>query len=959
MFSGMIEVLWLSLFAAHPPVNKMPLRPGDPTMKSIQPLLPLSHPDDTPAKDPDSQRPQAPRLDGQTVYVVDAHSLIYQTFHAMSEMSGPAGQPIGALFGFIRDLIELTRSRKVDYLICAFDAKGPTFRHEEYPDYKIDREAMPDDLRPQIDAIHRWLDALGIMQVEAPGFEADDILATIAHQAVELGADCVLVTNDKDARQLISDQVRLLLVRKSRLLDREAVVDDWGIAPEQVVDMQALWGDPSDNIPGVEGIGKKTASELLQKYGSIEGIYEHIGQINGPKRRERLRAGRDLVELSRRLVRLRTDVPIAINWEEARVGPLDRDAIVELCREYGFRQIARDLLGEVVDLEPDWKTDYRTISTEDELAALASRLLSVERITVDTETTSVWPRWADIVGLSLAWSDGEACYIPIRSPLGEPQLGWSLVREQLGPVLADGAIAKGGQNLKYDLVVLRAHGQPVAGVAFDSMVADYLLEPGQRSHGLDELARRYLRHENISISDLIGKGKSQKKMDEVPLDEVGPYAAEDADVPYRLWQLLLPKLEEDELLSLFETIEMPLIEVLAEMEYTGVYVDTERLAELSREFGKRLDRLEEEIHELAGEAFNIGSPAQLRVILFDKLGLPVVKKTKTGPSTDVEVLSQLAKQHPLPAKIIEYRQFAKLKNTYVDALPKMVHPETRRVHTSFRQDVAATGRLSSTDPNLQNIPVRTAEGRAIRSAFGVCEPDWLWVAADYSQIELRVLAELSGDEALRQAFWLDQDIHRQVAAEVFETPFDQVDSEQRRRAKAINFGIIYGQSAFGLAKSLDIDKGEAAEFIESYFARFPGVASFIDEILDGCRRDGFVSTALGRRRPVEGVREAAERRSAKQLNLPERIAVNTVIQGTAADLIKRAMIDVYRALKEIRSEARMLLQIHDELIFEVPASQHEELAQLVVEKMTGVVEWSTPLKVDVKAGRNWADCDPI
>ncbi len=923
----------------------------------MQPMLPLES-GDRAAPDSSAARGHAPpRLDGSAVYAVDAHSLIYQTFHAMSEMTGPDGRPVGAIFGFIRDLVELTRTRRVDYLICAFDAKGPTFRHEEYGEYKIDREAMPEDLRPQIEAIHRWLDALGILRVEVPGFEADDILATIAARTVEAGGECYLVTNDKDARQLVGDHVHIYLIRKRKEMGRQEVIDEWGVTPEQVIDLQALWGDPGDNIPGVEGIGRKTASELLQKYGSIEGIFEHIEEVRGPKRRERLRASRELLEQSRRLVRLRTDVPLSFDWEEARVGPMDREAVAELCREYGFRQLAKELLGEAVETTGDWKTDYRIITDETELSELAGRLATAERMTLDTETTSLWPRWADLVGLSLAWGEGEACYVPVRVPLGEPRLEWEVVRRHLGPILENASIAKGGQNLKYDLIVLRSHGQPVKGVRFDSMVADYLIDPGQRGHGLDDLARRYLAHENISIAELIGKGKSQKSMDQIPLAAIGPYAAEDADVPYRLWTPLTEKLEQEDLLPLYRDLEIPLIHVLAEMEFTGVFVDVGRLGELSRQFGDRLAALEQEIYQIAGEPFNIGSPTQLRVILFEKLKLPVVKRTKTGPSTDVEVLNQLAKQHPLPAKIIEYRQFAKLKNTYVDALPRMVHPRTGRVHTSFRQDVAATGRLSSTDPNLQNIPVRTAEGRAIRSAFGVQDPDWVWVTADYSQIELRVLAEMSGDETLRQAFWMDQDIHRQVAAEVFGVAPDEVTSEQRRRAKAINFGIIYGQSPFGLAKSLDISKAEAAEFIEAYFQRFPGVASFMNDVLDACRQDGYVSTALGRKRHIEGVRAASERKGGQQLNMPERIAVNTVIQGTAADLIKRAMISVHRAIREGGLAARMLLQIHDELIFETPHQQRESLTALVQEKMTGVIEWSTPLKVDIAWGSNWAECD--
>jgi DNA polymerase-1 len=591
------------------------------------------------------------------------------------------------------------------------------------------------------------------------------------------------------------------------------------------------------------------------------------------------------------------------------------------------------------------------------LEQLVTELSTQSRISVDTETTSTNPRWAEIVGYSVAFQPGVAYYIPVRSPEGEPRLDAELVRSRLRPILEDEQIGKVGQNLKYDMVVLRGDGTRLRGVRFDTMVADYLIESGERNHGIDELAVRYLGQQKIKTSELLGTGKKQKRMDQVPVERVAQYAAEDADVALRLCEVLTSRLEADGLTGLYCDLEVPLIDILAEMEFLGIRVDRERLRELGARFSSRMQSLEEEIYALAGYRFNIDSRQQLGRVLFEDLDLPVQKKTKTGPSTDVAVLTELAKLHALPAKIIEYRQFAKLQSTYVDALIELVHPATGRVHTSFKQDVAATGRLSSKDPNLQNIPVRTEEGRAIRSAFLPGQDGWKLLAADYSQIELRVLAHFSGDQALQEAFAADQDIHQMVAAEVHGVPLEAVTSDMRRRAKAVNFGVIYGQSAFGLAKSLDIDKTQAAAFIEAYFARYPGVDEFMRKTLAECGQKGYVSTILGRRRAVQGVRDPSSLGDSRQKNLPERIAINTVIQGSAADLIKRAMIQVDRRLRRGASPARMLLQIHDELIFEVPAGDVGDLATLVIEEMSSVAPLAVPLKVDVKVGDNWAECE--
>ncbi|HZN36367.1 MAG TPA: DNA polymerase I, partial [Pirellulaceae bacterium] len=624
--------------------------------------------------------------------------------------------------------------------------------------------------------------------------------------------------------------------------------------------------------------------------------------------------------------------------------------------ERGAESLAKPQAKTTAD-SPEWKANYRTIATQEELEQLLATLSKQKRFVLDTETTTLHARAAQIVGYSFAWAPGEAVYVPVRAPAGEPQLDPLAVQGALKPVLENPAIEKIGQNLKFDRIVLRAAGIELAGAAFDTMVADYLLDPGERSHNMDDLALRHLGHQTITIDQLIGSGKKQKRMDEVPVPLITKYAAEDADVPLRLAEVLAPRLREAGLAALFADLEMPLIEVLAEMEFQGIRVDVERLRELALQFESRIAQLKKEVFEIAGREFNIDSRIQLGQLLFDELKLPVTKRTKTGASMDSDVLEDLAPLHPLPAKIIEYRHNAKLKSTYVDALPELICPATGRVHTSFKQDVAATGRLSSQDPNLQNIPIRTEIGRAIRSAFLPGEADWLLLTADYSQIELRVLAHFSGDATLRQAFAEDRDIHAQVASEVYGVPLAEVTSAMRRSAKAVNFGVIYGQSAFGLARSLGIEQAEAARFIDRYFAGYPGVDAFLLTTLRAARSQGYVSTISGRRRPISGVRDSRLLAAKRQRNLPERIAINTVIQGSAADIIKQAMIGVLRRLRREKLRAKLLLQIHDELVFELPPEEEPALRQLVLEEMAAAANLTVPLKVDVNVGRNWAECE--
>jgi len=941
--------------------------------------LPIPNPQPIPptqsAGFPEPQSPLPPlapppeSLAGQTVWIVDSHSLIHQVFHALPEMTSPSGEPVAAVYGFARDLLYLLETQRPDFLFCAFDLPGKTFRHGLYEQYKAGRPKMHEDLVPQIGSVRRLIEALGIPLLACPAFEADDVAATVARITEELGGRAFIVTADKDCRQLVSERVKLYNIRKNEVIDREVLRREWGISPQQVVDYQALVGDATDNVPGVPLIGPKAARELLARYGTLDNLLAHLDEVPGAARRTNLTTYRQQALLSRQLVRLDNRVPLAIDWRRARPGTLwvgsDPSRALALFREFGFRKLAEkltELWGGAAGYPlgarpPAAKPVYRTVDTPEGLQALVAELARQKQISVDTETTHRWPRWAQLVGLSFAWNEAEGWYLPLRAPPGEPTLDAAATLAALRPVLEDPAVRKIGQNLKYDQIVLRSAGVELAGTAFDTMVASYLLDAGQRNHNLDDLAKRYLNHATTKIEELIGAGKNQKRMDQVPVQDVTAYAGEDALLPVRLQPILAGRLAEAALGDLFAQVEMPLIDVLVEMECNGIKVDLDRLADLSRRFGQRMEAIQQEIYDLAGHRFNIASPKQLQEVLFVEQKLPGVKRTeKSGLSTDAGVLQVLAEQgHPLPAKIVQYRQYAKLKGTYVDALPGMVHPETGRVHASFNQVVTATGRLSSSDPNLQNIPVRTEEGREIRSAFVPGQEGWVLLAADYSQIELRVLAHYTGDERLLEAFRRDEDIHARVASEVNGVPPEAVTAAMRRQAKVVNFGILYGQSATGLAQRLGIERAAASQFIEDYFRQYPRIEEFLVRVLAECRQRGYVSTILGRRRAIQGVRPDAGRAR----NLAERTAVNTVIQGSAADLIKLAMIAVHRRLGREKLPARMLLQIHDELVFEVDGRRLPEVAELVTEEMSGVYPLSVPLKVDVEAGPNWADTRPI
>jgi DNA polymerase-1 len=887
-----------------------------------------------------------------TLYILDAYSMIFQVFHAIPLMTSPAGQPTNAVFGIFRDLLNLTRGRKPDYLAAAFDGGGPVFRSELFAEYKAQRKEMPEDLVPQIPVIRGLFEAFNVPVLLVPSFEADDVIATLARVGTGRGLDVYICTADKDARQLLDEHTFVYNLRKGQVLDVEGLKADWGVRPDQVVDLLALSGDAVDNVPGVPGIGLKTGAKLLEEHGDLESLLQAAGsgQVAG-KKGESLRSHAEVARRGRTLITLREDVPLELDWEGLKYTGFDARALKALCVDCGFHKFL-DEIADGASPEVAWTYEgYQTVDTPAKLDDFLGKLRAQKKFSFDTETTSLDPLRAQPVGYSFSWAEGQGYYLPVRGPMGSAVLDPDATLEALRPILTDPSVEIVGQNLKYDMLVMRRLGVEPAGAITDTMVLSYLLESGERNHNLDELSRRLLDHTMIPITDLIGKGRNQTTMDLVDVGKAAVYACEDADAAWRLEGILAPKVREEGLWSLYTDLERPLIRVLAGMEAVGVKVDVPRLRALSAEFAARMEVIQADIYRHAGHEFNIGSGPQLRQVLFTELKLPVTKKTPKGePSTDAEVLEELAPRHPLPRLIVQYRQLDKLKGTYLDALPELVH-EDGRIHASFNQVVAATGRLSSSDPNLQNIPVRTEDGRQIRQAFVAGEPGWSLLTADYSQIELRVLAHYSGDPALIRAFAGDHDIHAAVASRLFGVPEAEVTSNQRRVAKTVNFGVIYGISPYGLSTRLGIKQDEAAAFIEAYFREYEGVTRYITRTLESARATGRVETILGRRRAVNGIKRADFR----NLNTAERIAVNAVIQGSAADLIKRAMLLVDRRLRESGLRARMLLQIHDELVFEAPDAEIPALAGLVRESMTTALQLDVPLRVDLAWGPNWLD----
>ena len=929
-----------------------------------------------------------------TLYLIDGHAQLYRAYHtpAFANRRASDGTPTGAIYGFFTQLRAVRSRFKPDHLGCVFDPQGPVFREKEFAGYKSQRAPMPSDLRQQIGPALELCAGYGIPAIQVEEYEADDVLGTLAKQAVARGFKTVIVTGDKDLLQLVDDDIGVYDPMKEILYDAEKVVELKGLKPTQIVDWLGLMGDHVDNIPGVTGVGDLTAVKLLTTHGTLEQVLEyhqqkfkertveieafyqqHRTECDKPKESRtpvKPPKGMKVVEAylfmekgqacaSHELARIRTDAPVTFNPDDFVEHAPDRAKLIPLLSKLDFRQFLRDLGGAQEDLltvseqkthEAAATRDYRTVDSEDKFTAFAQEFVRQKRFAIDTETTGLRATEARLVGLSFSWEKGVAWYVPVRGPLGEAVLDEQRVLNALRGPLEDAQVEKVGQNAKYDRNVLRRHGVELRGLAFDTLLAGWLLDPGALRHDLDTLAFDHLGIRKIATHTLIGKGKPES-MDLVPVADVARYACEDADVTWQLADTLLPKLASAGLTKLMQEIETPLVEVLAEMEWTGIKVDCDLLRKMSDTLGQQLAAQEEEIHKLAGARFTINSPKQLGAILFEKMGLSSKIKTATGKaSTGEDVLLQLAAQgHELPRLILEYRQFSKLKNTYVDLLPTMVSSRTGRIHASFNQTGAETGRLSSNDPNLQNIPVRSALGRSIRAAFKSGEQGWKVLGADYSQIELRILAHYSEDAVLLQAFAQNKDIHVEVAAQVFGVKESDVTQEQRSKAKTVNFGILYGQTAFGLAQTLGLSQREAQEIIDRFFNAHPHVRECLDRIIAEAHQKGCVTTILGRRRFIPQLKEQAQQR------LGERIAVNTVFQGSAADLIKKAMLDIHRELRGNGSnwKARLLLQIHDELLFECPLDEVPELTRMVKDKMEQALPLRVPLHVEIGVGDDW------
>ncbi|MDX9708423.1 MAG: DNA polymerase I [Trichloromonas sp.] len=881
------------------------------------------------------------------LYLIDGSSYIYRAYFAIRHLSNSKGFATNAVLGFINMLLKVVREHAPDHLAVVFDAKGPTFRKELYPEYKANRSAMPEDLAPQIPYIKEVVRAFNMPAIEKAGYEADDIIATLAKKFAAEGLEITVVTGDKDLMQIVSDRIRLLDTMKDKISGLEEVAERFGGTPDKVIEVQALAGDSSDNIPGVPGIGEKTAVKLIREFGTVENLLERSAEVKG-KMGEKLREFAEQARLSKQLVTLVDDLPLELDYASFALSEPNREALTALFKELEFHKLIQEFSTET----RAGGEGYRGVLDAAGLDELTADLRRAGRFAFDTETTSLDAVRADLVGLSFSIKEKEAWYIPVgHRYLGAPeQLDRKHVLEALRPLLEDPQLFKIGQNLKYDLLVLRRAGVEVRGPFFDTMIASYLAQPAAKSHGMDALASDLLGHKTVSYAEVAGSGKKQIGFAEVEVEKAIHYAAEDADITLRLAAVLEPKLKEMEQRRLFDEVEMPLVEVLTDMEWAGIRIDSNFLGALSKEMEGKLAALEREIHELAGGPFNIASPKQLGEVLFERLKLPKGKKTKTGWSTDVEVLSALAEQNPVAARILEHRSLAKLKNTYCDALPKLVNPDTGRIHTSFNQAVTATGRLSSSEPNLQNIPIRTEEGGRIREAFIPAEGNVL-LAADYSQIELRILAHLADEAALKESFAQGEDIHRRTASEVFGVFPEMVTSEMRRQAKTINFGVIYGMGAFSLGKDLGIPTREAQVFIDNYFARYPGIKTFMESKKEEARANQYVTTLLGRRCAVP---EILSQNGAIR-SYAERNAINYPIQGSAADIVKVAMVRIHRRLAAEGLQTRMVLQVHDELVFDVPQDELERARELVRSEMEGAVALSVPLLVDIGVGANWRE----
>jgi DNA polymerase-1 len=914
--------------------------------------------------------------------LIDGSSYLFRAFHALPPLTNAQGEPTGALFGVV-NMLRATLKEKPDFVAFVLDASGPTFRDELYPDYKANRPPMPDDLRAQVEPMIRIVQALGFPLLRVEGVEADDVIGTLALQGAAQGMEVTISTSDKDFAQLVRPGVALVnTMSGSRLDSTEAVMEKFGVRPEQIVDFLALMGDTVDNVPGVEKCGPKTAAKWLAEYGTLTAIIDRADEIKG-KIGDNLRAALPRLPLNRELVTIKTDVALDGGPETLPLRERHVDELRELYARYGFNQALKELEGGAVDTSPVAEKEpgrargtgrvaatsaddavidaslgiageYTAVTEPAQLEVLVAQLQQADEFAFDTETDSLDPMRANLVGLSFATEPGKAVYVPVGHdyPGVPPQLGREAVLAALAPVFADAGRRKLGQHGKYDLHILRRHGVDVQGYADDTMLESFVLNAGSNRHDMDTLAKRWLGYDTIKYEDVAGKGAKQILFSQVAIDDATRYAAEDADITLRLHRALAPKLAaEAGLESVYRDIEMPLVPVLARIEANGVMIDGDELRRQSADLSKRMLAAQQKATELAGRTFNLDSPKQLQALLFDELKLPVLVKTPTGqPSTNEEALEAIADQHELPRVILEYRGLAKLRSTYTDKLPEMVNPETGRVHTSYHQAGAATGRLSSTDPNLQNIPIRTEDGRRIRKAF-VAPPGRKLVACDYSQIELRIMAHLSQDPGLVRAFESGADIHKATAAEVFGRKLDEVTGNERRAAKAINFGLMYGMSAFGLARQLGIGRGEAQDYIALYFSRYPGVRDYMERTRQQAREHGYVETVFGRRLYLEYINKGTQGQRAGA----ERAAINAPMQGTAADIIKRAMIGVDAWLADHRDQALMILQVHDELVFETDAGFVPTLLKEATARMAAAAQLSVPLVVDSGVGDNWEE----
>ncbi|KKC98674.1 DNA polymerase I [Photobacterium halotolerans] len=914
--------------------------------------------------------------------LIDGSSYLYRAYHASPNFTNSDGEPTGAVYGVVNMLRSMLRQFATEHIAVVFDAKGKTFRDELYPEYKAHRPPMPDDLRAQIEPLHAIIKAMGLPLICEPGVEADDVIGTLARQASQAGMPVLISTGDKDMAQLVDENITLINTMTGVVMDPDGVREKFGIGPELIIDYLALMGDKVDNIPGVPGVGDKTATALLTGIGGLKDLYDNLDAIaalgfRGSKTMaKKLEENREAAMMSYELATIKLDVALEFGPQELQKGTPDIDELTRLFGKLQFRRWLAEMLdgsdGRIVadgaatiagqDSEPVKssapapvidRSGYEVVLDEARFNEWLAILKQSDVFAFDTETDNLDYMVANLVGLSFAAEEGKAAYVPVAHDyLDAPsQLDRDWVIAQLKPLLEDPEQAKVGQNLKYDASVLARYGVTMQGIRFDTMLESYVYNSVVGRHDMDSLSLRYLEHKTISFEDIAGKGKKQLTFNQIDLEQAGPYAAEDADITLRLHNLLIGKLNADpKLKSVLEDIEMPLVPVLSRMERTGVLLDAAKLTAQSQEIAVRLDEIQAQAYEVAGEEFNLSSPKQLQAILFEKMGLPVVKKTPSGtPSTNEEVLQELALDYPLPKLLLEHRGLAKLKSTYTDKLPRMINPATKRVHTSYHQAVAATGRLSSTDPNLQNIPIRNEQGRRIRQAF-IASAGYKILAVDYSQIELRIMAHLSGDKALLDAFRHGKDIHAATAAEILGLPIEEVTSEQRRRAKAINFGLIYGMSAFGLAKQLGMGRNEAQEYMNVYFERYPGVLEYMESTRTQASEQGYVETLFGRRLYLPDIQS----RNAIRRKAAERAAINAPMQGTAADIIKRAMVAVDHWIQTQNSErVRLLMQVHDELVFEVKESELESVAKSVCELMEAAAELDVPLIADAGSGDNW------